>query len=198
MKKRLLIATHNPAKLSEYKRLLKNIPYNVISLSEINIKRKIKEPGKNYKENAILKARGYAKLSGLMTLSDDGGLEIKALGGWPSIYSRRIKGKVGTDRELIDYTLYRMKELPKSRRQACLKVVICLAFPDGRYFLSKGEIKGVIAQKPCRKVDKGFPFRSILLIHRFKKYFVYLSRKEQEQINHRKKALKKIIKILKK
>lgn len=196
MKPKLLIATHNPAKLAEYKKYLSKVPFKITSLKNLKIRKKIRETGKSFTENAILKATQYAQLSHSLTVADDGGLEIEALDGWPGIYSRRIKGKTATDQELIDYPLKKLKDLPWIKRKAKMRLVICLASPNGRYFLSKGEIKGYITPKPCKKIIKGFPFRSIFWIPRFKKHYVYLNKKEQELINHRKKALRKIIKIL--
>jgi XTP/dITP diphosphohydrolase len=105
--KKLLIATHNPGKFKEYKILFKeifNLPFNLISLNDLKIQRKVVEKGKNYEENAVLKAKFYSKLSKLPVLADDSGLEIEILDGWPGIKSRRKEnGKSASDKELIEY-----------------------------------------------------------------------------------------------
>jgi XTP/dITP diphosphohydrolase len=91
-----------------------------------------------------------------------------------------------------------MKELPKSKREASLKAILCLAWPDGKYLLSSAGIRGIIANKPAKKIQIGFPFRSILWIPIFKKYFINLNQEEWDTISHRRKAIKKFIPILKK
>jgi len=195
---KLLIGTHSESKKSEYQQILKKFNLKIISLTDLKIKRRIRETGKSYEKNAILKARGYAKISGLLTLSDDGGLEINALNGWPGYRSRRITGKISTDQELIDCTLEKMRNLPRSKRKASLKAILCLAWPNGKYYLSVAKINGLIANHATRKRLRGYPFRSIFWIPCFKKYFINLNHREWNIISHRKKAIKKFIPILKK
>ena len=87
--KKLLIATNNPGKLKEYKKLLKDLPLKIVSLKNLGIKNKVDENAKTFEENAVKKAEFYSQLTGLPTLSDDGGLEIDYLNGEPGVKSRR-------------------------------------------------------------------------------------------------------------
>ena len=86
---KLLIATGNPGKMREYRDLLRAVPFQLVSLSGMGITDEVEETGVTFHENAALKTSGYAALSGLLTLADDSGLEVDALGGAPGVYSAR-------------------------------------------------------------------------------------------------------------
>lgn len=203
MKGKLLIATHNLGKFREYEIILKEIlklPLNLVSLEDLKIKEKVKEKGKNYKENAILKAKFYCKLSNIPTLADDSGLEIDILNGWPGIKSRRDeKGRELSDKELIKLVLEKLKGVPFRKRKAKYKAVVALAIPGKRkIFTFKGERKGFIAEKRSKKNWNGFPFDSIFYLPEKKKIFVDISRKVKATFSHRTKALIKALPLLKK
>lgn len=194
---KLLIATSNPGKLKEYKELLKGLPLEFVSLKDLEIDAKATEDGKNFKENAIKKAKFYSKLTGLPTLSDDGGLEIDYLNGDPGVNSHRWPGHEATDEELVKFTLKKMKGVPWKKRGAQLKVVIALKIPGKKVFTSEGKIRGFILTKPREKIIPGYPFRSIFYLPQYRKSFNQLSEEEELKISHRKKAIKEIIKFLK-
>ena len=88
-KPKLLVATRNQGKLREYRQLLRAIPFELVSLDELGIAEEVEETGLTFAENAALKARSYGALGGLLTLADDSGLEVDALGGDPGIFSSR-------------------------------------------------------------------------------------------------------------
>src|SRR5687768_10634653 len=89
---RLLLATGNPGKVREFRRLLGSIPFDVVTPAEAGIRIEVEEDGATYEENALKKARSYAETSGLVALGDDSGLEVDALGGAPGLYSARYGG----------------------------------------------------------------------------------------------------------
>ena len=93
----LLIATHNRGKLREYRDLLGDLPLQVISLDEAGVLFDVEETGHTFAENALLKATSYASATGLLTWSDDSGLEVDALGGQPGVYSARYAGPGASD-----------------------------------------------------------------------------------------------------
>lgn len=194
--KKLLIATHNPAKFFEIKHFLQDLPLKLISLKEIGIKEDVKEDGKTFEENAIKKARFYAKKSSLPTIADDGGLEIDYLDGEPGVHSRRwINGRRASDEELISYTLELLKNVPAQKRGAQLRAAVALASPEGRLKVVEGKIRGIIAQKPYSKFRwQGFPFRSIFYLPKISKFYnpKEMSREEERKYNHRGKALRKL------
>ena len=85
----LLIATTNPGKVREYRQLLNSLNCDLVGLPDVGIAQDVDETGLTYEENALLKAQDYAALSGLLTLADDSGLEVDALGGRPGVHSAR-------------------------------------------------------------------------------------------------------------
>lgn len=198
--KKLLIATTNPGKLAEIKYFLKDLPLQLVDLADLGIKEKVEEDGRTFEENARKKAIFYAKISGLATIADDGGLEIDILGGEPGVKSRRwIDGKEDSDEELIKFALKKLKNVPKQKRAAQLRAVLALVLPNGEVFTAGDLTRGIIARKPSQKWSKGFPYRALLYIPEIKKFYneKELTKKEEEKYNHRGRALKKLKKIIK-
>ncbi|HLD24804.1 MAG TPA: non-canonical purine NTP pyrophosphatase [Patescibacteria group bacterium] len=198
---KLLIATTNPGKLAEIKRFLSDIPIELVSLADVGITDSVEETGKTFEENAILKAKHYARESGLPTLADDGGFEIDALGGEPGVKSHRwVHGdRENTDEELITYAFKRMKGVPKEKRGAQLRLVLALVKPDGDVVATSEEkIRGIVAATPSKTHHPGFPYRAILFIPEMNKYYdqTVMSPEENDKYNHRKKAVEKLKPII--
>lgn len=194
--KKLLVATNNPGKFKEYKEIFKQlkIPLKLIFLRSLNIKEKVNEDGKTFKENAIKKAEFYCKLTNLPVLSDDGGMEIDYLNGAPGVKSRRWLGYEASDEEIIKFTLKKLKDVPGDKRGAQLRAVMGLAFPGGKkVHIFEGALRGSIAEKPMMGRIKGYPFRSLFLPSGRKKYLG-----ELHIVAHRKKAVEKASPVLKK
>jgi len=192
--KELLIATGNQGKIREYREIFKllKLPIKLISLKELGIKQEVEESGKTFRENAIIKAKIYSKLSNLPTLSDDAGIEIDYLNGEPGVRSRRWLGYELTDEEIIETALKKLEGVPMKKRGAQLKAAIGLAFPPNKkVYTFEGVLKGSIAEKPIKKRLKGYPFRSIFLPLGDKKYLGQLS-----IVAHRRKALEKSMPII--
>src|SRR5690242_21124376 len=93
--KKLLIATNNKGKVKELQDLLKGTEIELITPAQINLNLDVVEDGQTYAENAIKKAVAFAQASGLMSLADDSGLEVDALGGAPGLYSARYGSSNG-------------------------------------------------------------------------------------------------------
>jgi len=194
---KLLIASRNPAKVNEIKKYLKDIPLEVISLKDLNVKNSIEETGKTFLENALLKAKYFAKLCDLLTLADDGGIEIDYLGGAPGVKSRRWLGYEMTDEELINEVMKRLDGVPEDKRGCALKVVLAIASPEGKIYTSEGMVRGVVAEKVSPKRIVGYPYRSFFYFSQFKKCYIDLNEEEHEQVNQRKAALEKLKPTLK-
>ena len=92
MAKKLLVATHNQGKVREFAEMLADMQIEFLSLDDVGITMDVEETGATFRENALLKANAYAKMSGLLTLADDSGLEVDALHGAPGIYTARYGG----------------------------------------------------------------------------------------------------------
>ena len=86
---RLLVATNNPGKVKEYQDLLAGLDMELCGLVDLGITDEVEETGQTFEENARLKATAYGQISGLLTLADDSGLEVEALGGAPGVFSVR-------------------------------------------------------------------------------------------------------------
>ncbi|MBI1919300.1 non-canonical purine NTP pyrophosphatase [Candidatus Microgenomates bacterium] len=200
--KKLLIATRNSGKLLEISNFLSSLPIKTVSLADLGIKDNVEETGKTYQENSVKKARFYAKLSGLPTIADDGGVEIDALGGAPGVKSRRFFGKNGkeaTDEEIMIAMKKLVAKFSPDKQDATFKVVITLALPNRETFSVEGEIKGIL-RDPRVKLLSGYPYRSFFYLPKIKKYYheSELSEEEQKLYNHRYKAIKKLKPIIKK
>lgn len=194
---RILLATRNPGKFSEMKEVLTAfVSADFVGPDDVDGAYAVDEDGRTFAENAIKKAKEWAKKSGFVTVADDGGLEIDVLGGEPGVKSRRWPGHEATDEELVRMALEKLKGIPWEKRAACLRTVVALAFPDGRTKTAAEEICGIIAQKATEKRDAGYPFRSLFWLPDLKKFYIDLTQEEHAQCNHRRKALRKIAELL--
>ena len=195
---KLLLATHNQAKFNELKtgcQILDKQGIKLISLANLKIDQEPVESGKTFKENAKIKAEYYGNLTGLPTIGDDGGLVIPALNNEPGVKSRRWLGYKASDEELINHTLLHLRGANRSDRTAYLQICLCFYQPKTRITLfSEGKIKGYVAGKPSNKRLKGYPFRSLFIVEKFNKYYDELTKKEHQIINHRLKALRRLLK----
>lgn len=191
---KILIGTKNSAKFRDIKEMLEQYGFEVVEIEEVGIGT-VEEVGKTFEENAIFKAQTYAKLSGLPTIADDGGLEIEALRGEPGVKSRRGIGNE-SDEALIEYILNRMEGV--KNRAAQLRTVMVLAFPDGTYYTSEACIQGIISEAPSKKRIPGYPYRSIFYIPEFQKFYSELDYTDLrgKEYNHRKRALENLLKNL--
>jgi XTP/dITP diphosphohydrolase len=193
--KQILIGTTNPAKFNDYKEMLKDFPLEVVSLYNFKVQPP-DESGKDFEENAILKARYYFQKTGIPTLADSGGFEIDALEGAPGLKRKKWLGKESSDEELIERVYKEMKKTKAESRSCRLKIVVAVATPFG-LVTSEGVAEGVVSDKPSAKKVKGEPFKSVIYFPNYHKYFSELSKQEQEIMNHRRAAVDKIKDIFK-
>lgn len=189
--KQLLIATHNPAKIEEYRKLLANSGFKLISLSDLGISDEPVEDGKTFKENAEKKARFYFEKSKISTLAEDGGFEIDYLHGEPGVKSRRWPGHEATDQELIDLTLKKLQGVPEEKRD-CRLIVVAAYFNGKDLKFGQGFVTGSILEKADSRIQAGFPFRSLFWSKDFDKLLLDLTPEEHQLINHRKTALQQL------
>jgi len=191
---KLLLATGNPAKVREYSLLLQGIPYGIVTLGEGGIDQVVDETGATLEENAALKAKAYASVSNLLTLADDSGLEVDALGGAPGALSRRYAGEGVSDRERIDFLLAKLSDIPWEERTARFRCMIAIASPEGEVALCQGECPGIIAFEP--KGENGFGYDPIFYLPQWGKTMAELSIEEKNEVSHRGQAARRAHRIL--
>lgn len=161
----LLIATRNPAKIASFRDLLRGKPVELRTLAAFEGVPDFPEEGSDFRTNAIGKARWFAAHTGLPALSEDGGLEISALNGWPGVHSRRIfgDGRDATDEEMIAEVIHRMEGIPEGARTCRMRNVIAFAAPDGTGGTAEAVEEGSVALTPSALRTPGFPFHAIFV-----------------------------------
>jgi XTP/dITP diphosphohydrolase len=191
--RRLLVATSNPAKLAEYRLLLREFPLEVLSLAEVGIRDQPEEDGATFAENALKKARFYFERGGLPTLADDGGLQIDALGGEPGVRSHRWLGAgESSDEALVAEVIRRMGGVEESRRTARLCAAVALIYETDsapREVITEAAMEGVIADRSWPRIRPGFPYRSVVYLPDRKCYVAELGDEEEARISQRRTAL---------
>lgn len=191
---RLLLATTNPGKIREYRLLLAGLDYQIVTLSEQGINETVTEEGESYERNAATKAAAYAKLSRLITLADDSGIEVDALNGKPGVHSARFAGEKATDADRVVKLLAMLSGVPPDKRTAHFKCVIAIATPEGKLDLCQGECHGIIA--PEAKGENGFGYDPIFYLPGLGKTMAELPPRLKNRLSHRGKAARKAKKIL--
>ncbi|MFH0810261.1 MAG: RdgB/HAM1 family non-canonical purine NTP pyrophosphatase, partial [Pseudomonadota bacterium] len=190
---RLLLATNNKGKVREYKSLLHDLPYQLVTLAEAGVTA-VEETGKSMEENATLKAVASAKESGLLSLADDSGLEVDILGGEPGILSARYAGEGASDTEKVSYLLVRLKDVPLERRTAQFRCVIAIAAPAGKVELCTGECPGFIIFAP--RGNRGFGYDPVFYVPKYDRTMAELPLALNNRISHRALAAQKARAIL--
>lgn len=193
-RKKLLIATRNPGKLEEYRELFAALPLELTTLDREEIELEVEESGESFEENAVLKARTYARLSGLPTLADDSGLEVMALHGEPGVRSARYAGPGASDVDRYRLLLERLKDVPWEKRQARFRCVIAIATPEGALHTVQGQVTGYIAFEP--RGQHGFGYDPVFYLPRFGKTMAELPPEVKNRISHRADAARKALPIL--
>jgi XTP/dITP diphosphohydrolase len=182
----LLLATNNKGKVTEYRRLLADVPCRLVTPVEKGIQAEVEETGATFHENARLKAVYFAKASGILTLADDSGLEVAALGGEPGVRSARYAGEGADSARLVSFLLERMKAVPEGQREARFRCVIAIASPGGRVVYAEGECAGSIALEPVGA--GGFGYDPVFFVPELRKTMAELSLAEKNAISHRGRA----------
>ena len=189
MATKLLLATSNPSKLDEYRVLLSGVNVTLVTPPEQGLEGQPEETGETFEENALLKARYYAQASGLLSLADDSGLEVDALGGEPGVHSARYAGEGATDADRVLLLLSRLKGVPAERRTARFQCVVALAWPEGATETFHGSCEGQIAGEP--RGNSGFGYDPVFCVPELGKSFAELEPDVKNQRSHRAEAARK-------
>lgn len=182
----LLLATSNPHKVEEFRAIFSDLPYRLLSLQDIQLDMDVEETGTTFRENAELKALAYAKASGLLSLADDSGLEIDALGGAPGVYSARFGGLDLSYPERFRLIFERLKDVPAEQRTARFRCVIMIADPSGYTKSADGTVEGLITDSP--RGPNGFGYDPIFYLPDLGKTSAELDPAVKNRISHRGRA----------
>ncbi|MBU2540669.1 MAG: RdgB/HAM1 family non-canonical purine NTP pyrophosphatase [Candidatus Omnitrophica bacterium] len=192
----LLVATRNRKKFREIKQLLKPSRFRLSSLADFANLPKVKETGKSFKENAEKKARQISRLTSRLTLGEDSGLCVNALGGAPGIYSSRFAGLHKSDEDNNNKLLRKLDCLPLSERKAHYVCAIALAYKGKILASFEGRCHGLIGFK--KRGSSGFGYDPVFIIPHRNKTFAQLGLKVKHTMSHRRKAIRKLKAFLRK
>ncbi|NQT00176.1 MAG: RdgB/HAM1 family non-canonical purine NTP pyrophosphatase, partial [Candidatus Omnitrophica bacterium] len=185
--KEIIIATKNPDKRKELKKLLRGLKIKVISLEQYPRCPDVKEGTKSFWENAIRKAMFVSKFTKSLALADDSGLETDALGGRPGVCSARFAGKRVTYAQNNQKLLKLLEKKKVKDRGAQFRCVVAICNYPKVIAVVEGKIRGRIALKP--KGKSGFGYDPVFIIPRYQKTFAQLGSRLKNKISHRAKAL---------
>jgi XTP/dITP diphosphohydrolase len=187
---KLLVATNNPGKVREYEELLADLPLSLEFTfpAQEGLTLEVEESGESFEENARIKARAYAQASGLLTLADDSGLEVDALGGAPGVRSARYGGPGADDADRYRKLLRALVDVPAGQRSARFRCVVALALPDGTMHTADGTCEGQIGFAP--RGQHGFGYDPVFVVQGYDgRTMAELSPEVKNQISHRARAL---------
>jgi XTP/dITP diphosphohydrolase len=196
----LLVATNNEGKLAELRRLISGCGWELVVPRDLGLRLEVEEVGASYEENARLKAEAGAAASGLVTLADDSGLEIEALGGEPGVHSAVFLGPEATYAERFAEIYRRLEGTPFEERRARFVAVIAVAEPAPRgerpaVHFARGEVRGLIA--PAPRGEHGFGYDPIFWVPQHSATMAELPEHEKDIISHRGRAAALARQILK-
>jgi len=193
----LLVATTNQGKFNEVQTFLSKLPLRIMSLKSLANPPIVVEDGTTFEENAIKKSRALAQHAGLMTLADDSGLEVDALGGAPGIYSARYSGEEGDDDKNNEKLLRELQNVPEEKRTARYVCALSLCIPDvtgAKEWLAREYCEGRIT---CSLIgNEGFGYDPLFFFPPLGKTFGEIDRETKATVSHRGKALKRLAAIL--
>ncbi|WP_127958683.1 RdgB/HAM1 family non-canonical purine NTP pyrophosphatase [Serratia microhaemolytica] len=192
---KVVLATANAGKVAELAGLLADFGLDVVAQSELGVE-SAEETGLTFIENAILKARHAAQITGLPAIADDSGLAVDALGGAPGIYSARYAGEQASDQQNLDKLLLSLREVPKGQRGAQFHSVLVYLrhAEDPTPLVCHGCWAGEIAFSASG--DGGFGYDPIFYLPELGCSAAQLPREQKSVISHRGQALKLLLEAL--
>ena len=181
----LLVATHNAGKVAEINRMLSDLGIRCRTLDDVGITEDIEETGETFEANAVLKAEGYARMTGMLTLADDSGLEVDALDGAPGVHTKRYGGLKPPAQYM--YLLEQIAGVPDGQRGARFRCVMALADGESLLATAEGVCAGWIAREPAG--DGGFGYDPVFFVPEYGRTMPQLPAATKNSISHRGRAL---------
>ncbi|ORA81492.1 RdgB/HAM1 family non-canonical purine NTP pyrophosphatase [Mycobacterium malmoense] len=193
----MLVASRNPKKLMELRRVLDGAGLSGLTLVSLNDVAPFDEPpetGATFEDNALAKARDAFAATGLPSVADDSGLEVAALGGMPGVLSARWSGNHGDDAANTALLLAQLRDVPDERRGAAFVSACALVSASGEVVV-RGEWPGTIAREP--RGDGGFGYDPVFIPDGYRRTAAELSPAEKDAVSHRGRALALLVPALK-
>ncbi len=191
---KLFLATRNQGKVKEIRHILSGIPYEILSMDNFPDIPEIEETGDTFQENALIKAREVFSHTGLLTLADDSGLEVDALGMRPGVFSARYAGEPTNYAENNKKLLSELKNITDEKRGARFRCVVALV-TDGEEHIFEGTCEGTIIHE--LRGTNGFGYDPLFQPDGYDRTFAELPAEVKNTISHRGKALQKVYQYLK-
>lgn len=191
--KQIVIATKNKGKVKDFEAIFGPLGYEVLTMLDVATDMDIEETGETFRENAILKAEGLAKVLNKIVIADDSGLEVDALNGEPGVYSARYAGD-HDDEANIQKVLENMQGVETSNRTARFICCIAISGPSIETYTVVGTCEGVITEE--KMGDNGFGYDPIFYVPALNRTMAQLSAEEKGSISHRGNAIRLLAKDL--
>ncbi len=190
----ILIATGNKGKYKEMMEVLGDLPFDFVTLADLELENDVAETGETYEANAFLKAEAFFRQTGLPTIAEDSGIEVAALSGELGVKTRRWgAGEKASDEEWLDFFLRRMET--ESDRSATFHCVA--AFVDGDTRTSfHGSTLGILTKEPQCEIPHGIPVSALFIPTGHTKVYAAMSPTEKNQVSHRGKAMHQLKEFL--
>ncbi|WP_165735495.1 RdgB/HAM1 family non-canonical purine NTP pyrophosphatase [Pseudoalteromonas sp. C8] len=190
MTKTLVLATGNPGKVNELANMLSPLNINVVPQSDFNVG-EVAETGTTFVENAIIKARHAAKITGMPAIADDSGLEVDGLNGAPGVYSARFAGPGASDQDNIDKLLVDLGNNPiRSARFWCVLVLMRHA-DDPTPLICSASWEGEITL--TQNGSGGFGYDPVFFVAEKNCTSAELTKEQKNAVSHRGQALQKLL-----
>lgn len=193
--KKIVLASGNKKKVAELQALLEPYNYHIIPQTELGVS-DVPETGTTFVENAIIKARHAATVTGLPAIADDSGIEVDYLKGQPGIYSARFAGTHGDDQANNDLLVEKLIGVPTAERTAryqCLLVFMRFA-EDPTPLICHGAWEGSILEEEVGQ--GGFGYDPLFWVEEHQCASAQLTHEQKAAISHRGKALRQLMAAL--
>ena len=188
---KIVIATHNNHKSIELLKLMSNLPITWMTLRDLEIDTIVEETGTTIQDNAILKAREYARLTRMYTLADDSGLAVEALNGRPGVYSARYGGNDISSKQQRELLLRELYSISWTNRKAHFRCTLALSNPYGTDItVANGVCQGLITMSD--RGTKGFGYDPIFYVPHQSCTMAEMDADTKNRVGHRGKATHKM------
>ncbi len=185
---RVILASRNKGKLKEIHAILEKFGMETISRDDAGLPTfEVEETGTTFEENSYIKAKAILDIAHTITIADDSGLEVDALGGAPGVYSARYAGEGCTPADNNEKLLRELKDVPEEKRGAAFVSVITMLFPNGDKLVARGECRGHIATQ--LRGEGGFGYDPLFIPDGENRSFGEMSGEEKNRISHRARSL---------